>query len=309
MIITYKKLYVQNPAYRLLYSKISMRDLLWRIFHAYFEIPRKNGLKMRKTEKLLRKRRKQNIVLPVLLLLGVVLLAGCILYPKDQSAAAAGQSDPARIPRLEPGTEVYSMQDEILSVLGAEAAYISTDRSSGSGIVWSYDGDSLYVVTAGHLMQDFTSGTLELWSGDILNFTPEDVHADADSDIAVICLEGQKDLELGKADMTRYLAEEVPESGTDLWIIDSAYGPACDISACFIEITEYYLDDFGQSMLILQGAGRAGMSGCGVYDTSGRLVAMMSGMSEDQTTLAAVPFPEIVNFFETLMNKVAANLT
>lgn len=205
-----------------------------------------------------------------------------------------------RIPHLEEGVEVYALENEIFGILGPESVSVKTNRSSGSGILWQYDGEELVVITAGHLLRDVEEGKLELWSGETLSFFAEEIFYSEEADVAVICIDYGEDLKMAKGGAKAYAVESPPKIGDELWIIDSVYGAASDIGSCRVSAVDIFLDDYGAEMLLLYGAGKAGMSGCPIYDKDGGLVAMMSGMSEDGTTLAAVPAEKIMKFLETL---------
>ena len=201
--------------------------------------------------------------------------------------------DDSRIPKLIEGVNVHEMENEIFSVLGPESVSVSTDRSSGSGMVWKYDGRQMVVVTTNHMMQHFESGELELWTGEKVSFSKDNVYQSEEMDVAVIAISCEKKLKLNKCGVESYLAEELPKIGDTLWMIDSVYGAASGMSTCSVASELVFLEDYGTEMLLLYGEGKTGMSGSPIYDGGGRLVAMMSGMSEDRSTLAAVPVDEI----------------
>ena len=206
----------------------------------------------------------------------------------------------ARIPELEAGVNIHELENEIFEVLGPESVAITTNRSSGSGILWQYDGKRLVVITTKHLMEEAESGELELWTGEKVTFSMEDIYVSEEEDLAVINILCEKKLKSEKGGVVNYLTEETPEIGSMLWVIDSVYGAASGIGTCSVASGEVFLEDYGTEMLLLYGEGKSGMSGSPMYDASGRLVAMMSGMSEDETTLTAVLAPKIMGFLESL---------
>lgn len=233
------------------------------------------------------KRKKKSIlyrgIIPTVIFIVILAVAGAanLLFAKYTE-------NKHRISKLEVGTDMYALEEEVRNKLGPECVAISTDRSKGSGILWSYDGQELLVVTAGHMMADFESGELELWSGEKLEFSEEDVQIFSEYDAAVIQLFAQESLKQERGGAGEYVSESRPEIGENVWVINSVYGPASGINRCQVYAVDYYLDDYSAEMLLLSGDGMAGMSGCPVYDEEGRLVAMMSGMCEDGSILAAV---------------------
>lgn len=212
----------------------------------------------------------------------------------------AERAEKARIPKLEEGVNVHELENDIFEVLGPESVAISTDRSSGSGILWKCDGKKVMIVTTKHLMQDFEHGELELWTAEKLEFSKTDVHVSEELDLAVIITSSDKKLKLSKTGAENFSVENTLEMGEVLWIIDSVYGAASGISNCSVASSLFFLEDYGTEMILLYGDGKTGMSGSPIYDEDGKLVAMMSGMSENGTTLAAVPADKIMKFIETL---------
>ena len=206
----------------------------------------------------------------------------------------------SRIPKLEAGVNVHELENEIFEILGPENVAITTDRSSGSGILWQYDGEKLVIVTTSHLMQEFESGEVEVWSGEKAAFSKEDVQMSSEVDLAVLVISCEEKLKVDQGGASAYAVDKAPEIGAKLWVIDSIYGAASGIGTCSVASSEIFLENYGTEMLLLYGEGKTGMSGSPLYDEEGRLVAMMSGMSKDGITLAAVPAGRIMKFLETL---------
>jgi len=200
-----------------------------------------------------------------------------------------------RIPKLEAGMDVYALENEILRVLGPENVAVKTEQGSGSGILWKYDGAELIIITTGHLLEGAKEGELELWSGEVLHFFEEDIVFSEEYDMAMITIESAEPLKLEKGGAGWYTVQEVPEIGDELWVLDSVYGAASGIGKCQMAAIDIFLEDYGTEMLLLYGNGKAGMSGCPLYDENGSLVAMMSGMTEDGTTLAAIPAEKMID--------------
>lgn len=205
-----------------------------------------------------------------------------------------------RIPKLEEGVNVHELENEIFNILGPENVAISTDRSSASGILWSYDGKEIIVVTTKHFMQNFEQGEIEFWTGEKVSFDGTQVKTMDVSDVAIIHIACEKKLKQTKGGVKSWIVEETPELGNSVWIIDSVYGAASGISSSMVASSPIFLEDYGTEMLLLFGEGKEGMSGSPVYDENGKLVAMMSGMSDDGTMMAAVPMEEIRKIFEIL---------
>lgn len=206
----------------------------------------------------------------------------------------------SRIPKLTEGVNVHELENEIFAVLGPESVAVTTNRSSGSGILWRYDGKEMLVITTNHLMQEFEQGEVELWTGEKITFSKENMYASKELDLAAIILSCKEKLKLDEVNVANNLVEKNPEIGAALWVIDSVYGAASGIGTCSVASSELFLEDYGAEMLLLYGEGKNGMSGSPMYDEYGKLVAMMSGMSEDGTIIAAVSAGKIMKFLETL---------
>ena len=204
-------------------------------------------------------------------------------------------TDLPRIPKLEVGVDVYALENEILGALGPEGVAVKTEQNNGSGILWKYDGKELTIITAGHLLEGAKEGELELWSGETLRFFKEEIVFSEKDDMAMITIEITEPLKLEKGGAGWHAVQELPEIGAELWVIDSVYGAASGIGKCQMAAIDIFLEDYGSEMLLLYGAGKAGMSGCPIYDENGSLVAMMSGMTEDGTTLAAVSAEKMID--------------
>ena len=239
-------------------------------------------------------KKKKSMILNRGVILTVIIIVVIAVIGIAGMHFARNEKGKPRIAQREVGIDVYALEEEVRNTLGPECVAISTDRSSGSGILWSYDGCVLLVVTAGHLLQEFTSGEMELWSGEKLTFSGEDVQVYPEVDVAIIKLSSQQ-IQGGAGN---YISEVQLEIGDAVWMVDSVYGPASGIHEGQVYAVDYFLEDYGAEMLLLAANGTAGMSGCPVYDEEGRLAAMMSGMSEDGSILAAVPVARILQIVQ-----------
>lgn len=238
-------------------------------------------------------------------IMAIVLLGAAVVIfmnTRDRVSTETNHADEvgSRIPKLEEGVNVHELENEIFAVLGPESVAVTTNRSSGSGILWQYDGKKIIVITTKHLMQEFESGELELWTGEKVTFSKENMYASKELDLAAIILSCKEKFKLEEVNVGNHLVEKNPEIGATLWVIDSMYGAASGIGTCSVASSELFLEDYGAEMLLLYGEGKRGMSGSPMYDEYGKLVAMMSGMSEDGTTIAAVSAGKIMKFLETL---------
>lgn len=233
--------------------------------------------------------KKKRIIL-ISIILGVLFMVlGMQIFSKGTNRA--------RIPQKQIGMDEYALEAEIREILGRECVAISTDKGSGSGFLWRSEKKELWIVTAGHLVAESQHGEAELWSGQKVTFSAKDVQVHPEMDVAVINVDISKKKTI---DAVRYEADLKMQVGDMVWLLDSIYGPASEIHGNTVYSVDYYLEDYGMEMLLLSGQGMAGMSGCPVYDVEGRIVAMMSGMNEEATILAAVPMMRIVEYLEQI---------
>lgn len=238
-------------------------------------------------------------------MMAIVLLGvAVVVFMNNRNGANAERNHAgevgSRIPKLAEGVNVHELENEIFAVLGPESVAVTTNRSSGSGILWQYDGKQMVVITTNHLMQEFEHGEVELWTGEKVAFSKADVYPSKELDLAAVILSCKEKLKLDEVNVGNHLVEKNPEIGAALWVIDSVYGAASGIGTCSVASSELFLENYGAEMLLLYGEGKVGMSGSPMYDEHGKLVAMMSGMSEDGTIIAAVSARKIMKFLETL---------
>ena len=202
-------------------------------------------------------------------------------------------SKKVRIPQKEIGMDMYALEAEVREILGQECVAVSTDTSSGSGFLWlSEDDKELWVITSGHLLNGSQNGEVEFWSGQKAEFSVKDVEVYPEIDTAVIHMAALKK----NVKTVLYEPNLQMQIGDSVWLLDSMYGPGSDIQSGMVYGVNLYLEDYGREMLLLSGNGAAGMSGCPIYDENGRVVAMMSGINEDGTILAAGPMDAIVKY-------------
>ena len=232
----------------------------------------------------MKKNRVSVSVIVIGLFIGLIVMVGVL-----------GVKDISRIPQKEIGTDMYALEAEVREILGQECVAVSTDTGIGSGFLWLNEDKELWVVTAGHLVSGSQNGELELWSGQKAEFSAKDVEVYPEIDLAVIKTDALKKKNVKAVFYEPDLQMQV---GDTVWLLDSIYGPASGIQSGAVYGVKVYLENYAKEMLLLSGKGTAGMSGCPIYDENGRIVAMMSGMNEDGTILAAVPFEDMVKYLE-----------
>ncbi len=247
------------------------------------------------------------ITIIIIIILAAILYLNLDKADLSDNTLQSTEGNTPRIPKLEEGVNVYQLENDIFSILGPESIRISTDRSSGSGILWKNEKNQIYALTAAHLVSDFSLGEMELWGAEKVPFKIENVVKDKVYDVAIIriMLDEDSNKSIFKAEYdgaAAYVASEesVLNIGDKIWVMDSVYGAASGIGAAQVASVDIFLEDYQAEMLLLYGEGKVGMSGSPVYDEEGFLVGMVSGMSEDRSALAVVPMNAIMKFLETL---------
>ena len=82
-------------------------------------------------------------------------------------------------------------------------------------------------------------------------------------------------------------------SGDDIMILGSVEKVAEDVCKGIVADPWIYMSDYRQHMMLGIGTVRAGMSGGGVFDNSGRLIGILSG-ADLMGYLAIVPLSHIM---------------
>ncbi|MCD7806821.1 MAG: serine protease, partial [Lachnospiraceae bacterium] len=209
-------------------------------------------------------------------------------------------------PLLEVGTDIYQLENEILTITIYENVAVTTDTYSGSGFVWMEDESGIWIATAAHVLADKNGGTVEMASASLgwtdVAFSEEDVVRVDDYDLALIYLPMDAVETLLYIPLCSYTASDA-QTGDALWIVDSVYGSGTGIEQATIANPLIYFEDYGAELLYIYGEGKAGMSGSPVYSARGQLLGMICGMSEDGTELAAVPVQVLEEWTSSLIKK------
>lgn len=88
------------------------------------------------------------------------------------------------------------------------------------------------------------------------------------------------------------------ERGTEIFLVGSTDGVACNIYEGIVADPWYYFDEFGSYMIYNYCKAKAGMSGGGTYDEHGHCVGMITGGHDEET--ASLPVQNILEEWNKL---------
>ncbi|MGI5971804.1 MAG: S1C family serine protease [Oscillospiraceae bacterium] len=174
-------------------------------------------------------------------------------------------------------SEIYSKYVESVVAIKTESTYAnifgqsSTYASSGTGFIISEDG---YILTNNHVVEDASIVTVTLFSGE--SYTARVVGADSQNDIAVVHIEATalKPVNLGDSDDI-IVGEDVAVIGNPLGELTNTLTTGI-VSAVDRMIN---IDGTPISMFQIDAAVNSGNSGGPVFDSTGRVVGIVSAKS------------------------------
>lgn len=177
-----------------------------------------------------------------------------------------------------------------------------TWSASGSGVILAAEEDSLWIVTAGHVLE--RAGTehpvkVEFGEGSIVESQRYELVRD--TDLAFLCIlkenlpEECRELKASETDKESY---DALEDG-DIVCLNGYRDGRLSVFAGVLSEPWIYVEDFEQYMMVAACEMDYGMSGGGLYDEEGRLIGIACGGNE-RGELAAVPLHVVWARFEEL---------
>lgn len=195
----------------------------------------------------------------------------------------------------------------ILAVLAVGCGSASTGRSdtarqlvrvksgnlTGSGVIYKKTSDMLVIVTAAHVLEQSQTNEITFYDGQ--SVAGESCYVSYSSDLAFINVPLS---EMTDSRIEDYLPVNVDkkafdalQSGAEVSFLGTNQINAEDkensTEGVVLE-SWIYVEDFGQYMMLLQGAIYPGMSGGGVFDTENNFLGILCGANE-KGEVAAVP--------------------
>ena len=185
------------------------------------------------------------------------------------------------------GTQDQKLTETDLTVLRS-IVQVQAGTLYGSGVVYDMDADSVWIATAGHVLDDNY--------GEVFVTFPEGTQVQAqvaaqaaDADLAFLQV-GTEGLpaEAWKSFLPVSTDRDVFDGLAvydDVWMYGSDGKPVYG----FIVEPWIYVEDFGQDMMLLQGQMEPGMSGGGVFTADGVFVGILCG-ADESGKVAVVPY-------------------
>lgn len=159
----------------------------------------------------------------------------------------------------------------------------------GQGVVYRQQGDRLYIVTAGHVLDALADGEgcmiefggKEEWKAKVL-------YRSETADVAF--LEVHMDSSVTGLQAVPVSREHFDSlaGGDGLWAVSSAGGSVERIEGELIYFW-VYLEDFSLDMMLAKMDCRAGMSGCAIVEENGYFVGILCGVSKTRES-AILPY-------------------
>ncbi|MFI3237609.1 MAG: serine protease [Lachnospiraceae bacterium] len=246
---------------------------------------------------------KKNVILASSIAV-LLVLAGIFLLQEEEDTLETISTVPlqeegvTRISTEEVGTDRYVLEDEIIAMMGRECVQVVAGEDvTASGVIYACDNDTMVILTAGHVLEEATEGTICLFDNTEIAFGQEEFEVLEALDVAVIYVENETNFQLGHSGAKAFMDFEAM-IGERIWMLESSIYPVCDIVDGIVGAVDFYLSDYETEMLVVYAEGRLGISGSPIYDEEGFLLGIVSGMNESGDILSVVPIEAITNELE-----------
>jgi len=192
-----------------------------------------------------------------------------------------------------------NMSQSIQNVMPA-VVQIRTGNLLGSGMILEVGEDTALIVSNRHQLAGQEFSVIKMYNG-------------AEVSGRRLYLSSEYDLGFVMADISRLSYEsrgrlrsisvsgscnERLDRGTEIFLVGSTDGVACNIYEGIVADPLYYFDEFGSYMIYNYCKAKAGMSGGGTFDEHGHCVGMITGGHDDET--ASLPVQNILEEWNKL---------
>lgn len=162
---------------------------------------------------------------------------------------------------------------------------IRTGNLLASGIILEVGEDTLLIASNRHQLGQHVYSTVSLYNGS--QVSARRVYLSERYDVGFL-LADISQLSYEKRALLRSVAiqescNEQLSRGSEIFMVGSTDGVACNISEGIVADPWYYFDEFGSHMLYNYCKAKPGMSGGGTFDVHGHCVGMITGGYEGET--------------------------
>lgn len=230
------------------------------------------------------------------LLLVVGVLTGCVdreqIQQEQQVPNTGLDYDIEKMPELVSENPDHENLADMLQKNGTSMmVQIRVGNRLGSGVIYDIVDDKLVILTAGHVIAG-AEAQVEISFCDEYTVCCDTYHISDTVDLGALMVETEK---IPIENMQMYRRARVDkerfdslQKGDGCIAMGCRTGVAAEAYEGKILNTWIYMEDYQQYMLWAEVPGKLGMSGGGLFDRSGNLIGVLSGMSEDGE-MAVVP--------------------
>lgn len=169
---------------------------------------------------------------------------------------------------------------------------LRTGALTGSGIIVRLEKDTAIIASNRHQLSAGKYSAVTLWDGRQIRGVRTFVSSKYDlgfieADISKISYEKRKELRIICPGDSNVVA-----AGDRMFLTGSADGVAANVYEGSVADPMYYFPEFGSYMVYGHCRAKAGMSGGGAFDMSGRCIGMITGGVDDDTASLPIDFVE-----------------
>ena len=247
------------------------------------------------------------IVSIILFALSIVLLLASFALFEAKSPNHTIGTKPARTDILEPWVNPEGLNSEDSYAIATakvidSVVVITTDQSSGSGVIWASNQDFSYILTCHHVIDSAQAIKITLHSGD--SHTAEVIGSDSRTDIAVLRID-EPDLPavvLPSENHALALGQAVIAIGNPLGTLGNS------VTNGILSSLTRTLTIEGSTMELMQtnAAVNHGNSGGGLFDLNGQLIGLVNAKSSGNSVEGigfAIPYTTLKTIAYELVEK------
>ena len=253
-------------------------------------------------------------------ILCIVLIGLCITYvilkkntdsltpiniEKDKQKIS--EEETAQQESLESTQEIYAVK--IMKDPDFQSAYnevrnaivkIDMGEYSGSGVILRIDEEKILIVSSGHLLSHYESGAVCFTNADVAVGWVKGISQESDvgfMEVYTSDLDKSRLAYLKQATYDIEVAQNLKKQDA-IFQVGSTSGVAADVYEGSVASTEWYFEEFEDTMIYNYCKATPGMSGGGMFTNQGYLVGIVSGSYLEES--CALPLSSILDAMEEL---------